>query len=180
MRRGLLSLLSLSFLLFFSCGDDNKDNLLPVDEEWKKENDAFMLKIAQDPAYTKLQALNHAGDIYYKVIEEGDNDFPLIVYGDKVRLEYKGSFIDGTVFDSALLEDRIITDFWDLVTDPPIPGFLTALQYMKEGDKWEIWIPQELAYGRTGSRNKTTGEEIIPPYSALKFYIHILEVNRVK
>ncbi|MCC8155358.1 MAG: FKBP-type peptidyl-prolyl cis-trans isomerase [Tannerellaceae bacterium] len=55
--------------------------------------------------------------------------------------------------------------------------WVTALQYMKEGDEWEIWIPQELAYGRRGS---DFGSVTIPPYSALNFTLKVLEVKRIQ
>jgi len=64
--------------------------------------------------------------------------------------------------------------------DPPSPieGWVIALQYMKKGDKWEIWIPARLAYGESGSSD-SSGNITIPPNSTLVFEIEIVNVKGI-
>jgi len=79
---------------------------------------------------------------------------------------YVGSFIDGTIFDSSYKRNMPAT----FITNQVIPGWSEALMLMKEGEKWELYIPSDLAYGENGQ------EGIIPGNVALHFIIELLEV----
>lgn len=101
--------------------------------------------------------------LQYKVIKEGTGKTPTA--SDKVKAHYRGRLIDGTEFDSSYkrgkpLEPRVTG---------VIKGWTEALQLMKEGAKWELYIPPDLAYGERGSRT-------IPPNSTLVFEIELIEV----
>ena len=85
-----------------------------------------------------------------------------------MTVHYRGTLIDGTVFDSSLDRDEPET----FRVDGVIPGWREGLQLMREGARWELYIPFELAYGVQG-----TGP-LIGPNSALIFEVHLLSVNR--
>lgn len=90
--------------------------------------------------------------------------------GDTVTVYYKGSLINGKVFDST--EDGLPANFqggdqgWHL-----IPGWEEALQLMREGDKWRLVIPANLAYGARGA-----GDGVIPPNQVLVFELELVKV----
>ena len=101
--------------------------------------------------------------LQYKVIEVGDGASPKAT--DTVRVNYRGTFIDGTEFDSSYKRGEPA----QFNVKGVITGWTEALQLMKEGAKWQLFIPAELAYGPRGRPN-------IPPNSALVFEIELLEV----
>jgi len=101
--------------------------------------------------------------LQYQVIEEGAGATPGT--NDRVKVHYRGTLLDGTEFDSSY-ERGEPAEFG--VTDV-IPGWTEALQMMKEGAKWTLWIPPGLAYG-------PQGRPTIPPNSLLKFEVELLEV----
>lgn len=82
--------------------------------------------------------------LQYKVLESGEGNTPTA--SDTVSVHYEGRFINGDVFDSSI-ERGVPTEFG--VTQV-IKGWVEALQLMKEGDKWEIYVPSNLAYGEGG------------------------------
>jgi len=85
---------------------------------------------------------------------------------DNVKVHYKGSLIDGTVFDSSY--DRKTPAIFNV--SQLIKGFSEALLLMPVGSKWRIYIPYELGYG-------TREIGMIPPYSTLIFDLELLEIN---
>ena len=94
-----------------------------------------------------------------------------IYYTSKVECYYKGTFIDGTVFDDKSFEAGAPAE---LTVSEMVDGFATALQNMHPGDRWEIWIPQQMGYGSAG--RSASGSVIIKPYTTLIFD---LEVTRI-
>jgi FKBP-type peptidyl-prolyl cis-trans isomerase FklB len=101
--------------------------------------------------------------LQYKVIKEGMGKTPTIA--DKVKTHYRGTLIDGTEFDSSYKRGKPA----EFGVKAVIKGWTEALQLMKEGDKWELYIPANLAYGE---RARPT----IPANSTLIFEIELLEV----
>ena len=101
--------------------------------------------------------------LQYKVIKEGKGAVPT----DKntVKVHYKGTLIDGTEFDSSYSRNEPSS----FPVTGVIKGWTEALQMMPVGSKWELYIPQDLAYG---SRN--SGK--IKPFSALVFEVELLEI----
>ena len=103
--------------------------------------------------------------LQYKVLIPGTGAIPLST--DKVNVHYHGTLIDGTVFDSSV-ERGSPTSFG--VTQV-IQGWIDALQLMKTGSKWILYIPSDLAYGKRGSGQK------IEPNATLIFEVELLSIN---
>ena len=103
--------------------------------------------------------------LQYKVITAGAGKSPQ--KSDKVTVHYRGTLIDGTEFDSSYSRNEPAT----FGVGQVIPGWTEALQMMKEGDKWEIYIPSKLGYGERGAGAK------IPPNSTLIFEVELISVN---
>ena len=109
--------------------------------------------------------------IQYKVIAEGDGEIP--DYDDVVKVHYNGYLIDGYKFDSSYDRGEPAT----FNVNGVIKGWTEVLQKMPVGSKWEVYIPQNLAYGIKGiSSDPKKGEYVIPPSSTLIFEIELLEI----
>jgi len=104
--------------------------------------------------------------LQYKVITEGTGDMPKST--DTVVTHYKGTLIDGMVFDSSYKRGQPAT----FPVTGVIKGWTEALQKMKVGSKWQLFIPSELAYGARGA-----GQQI-GPNSVLIFEIELLEIKK--
>ena len=102
--------------------------------------------------------------LQYKVIKEGTGKKPKAT--DKVKCHYEGTFTDGRKFDSSY--DRNEPAVFGL--NQVIAGWTEGLQLMSEGSKYELYIPYTLGYGENGAPGA------IPPYSALKFVVELIEV----
>ena len=122
------------------------------------------------PGFEQLSSQSNAGFILYKVLKTGESKEP-IYYTSKVECYYKGSFINGEVFDDRSFEAG---EPAELTVSDMVDGFATALQNMHPGDRWEIWIPQQMGYGSAG--RSASGSVIIKPYTTLIFD---LEVTRI-
>ena len=102
--------------------------------------------------------------LQYKVIKSGDGPTPTAA--DTVRTHYEGKLIDGTVFDSSIQRNEPA----EFPVQGVIGGWTEALQKMKVGDKWQLFIPSNLAYGATGAGG------VIPPHATLIFEIELLKI----
>lgn len=102
--------------------------------------------------------------LQYEVIEEGNGATPKA--GDDVTVHYTGKLIDGTVFDSSVERGAPAT----FGVTQVIPGWVEALQMMKEGAKWRLFIPSNLAYGPNGAGN------VIGPKATLIFDVELIKV----
>ena len=103
--------------------------------------------------------------LQYEVLTEGDGPQPETT--DQVEVHYTGKLIDGTVFDSSV--DRGIPATFGVTQ--VIPGWVEALQLMKAGSKWRLFIPSNLAYGPNGAPGSPIG-----PNSTLIFDVELLKV----
>ena len=101
--------------------------------------------------------------LQYKVLTQGTGETPKAT--DKVKVNYEGTLIDGTVFDSSYKRNQPATFGCNQV----IKGWTEALTMMPVGSKWEVYIPQELGYGA-----REAGK--IPPLSTLIFTVELLEI----
>ena len=102
--------------------------------------------------------------LIYRVIKKGNGKSP---FGrNTVKVNYKGSLIDGTIFDSSKKGEPL-----NFALGKIIRGWQEALKLMKEGSKWEVILPPELAYGKRGLSPK------IGPNQTLIFEIELLEVK---
>jgi len=106
--------------------------------------------------------------LQYKILREGDGVSP--EKGDMVTVHYRGTFIDGEEFDNSYSRGEPQT----FKTNAVIRGWTEALQMMKVGSKWQIFVPPDLAYGRGGK-----GERI-PPNKLLIFEIELLSIEKKK
>lgn len=104
--------------------------------------------------------------LQYKVLVKGEGEVPQAT--DKVLVNYEGRLIDGTVFDASTKHGSDPVSF---AADQVIPGWTEALTMMPVGSKWQLFIPQELAYG-----NRNAGQ--IKPYSALIFDVELVGIDR--
>lgn len=107
-----------------------------------------------------------ASGLQFEILESGEGASPELT--SRVVTHYKGSFIDGRVFDSSI--DR--GEPAEFPVNRVIAGWTEALQMMKEGDKWRLVIPSELAYGKRGA-----GGGRIPPDSVLVFEVELIQVK---
>jgi FKBP-type peptidyl-prolyl cis-trans isomerase len=102
--------------------------------------------------------------VQYKVISAGDGEMP--VAGDKVRVHYTGTLLDGTEFDSS----RKRGEPTDLALGDVIPGWQQALTRMPVGARWMVWIPPDQAYGTRGAGS------VIGPNETLVFDIELVAI----
>lgn len=109
-----------------------------------------------------------ASGLQYKTIKSGSGKTPKA--SDTVKVHYTGTLIDGTVFDSSVERNEPAT----FGVDQVIPGWTEVLQLMKEGDKWQVFIPSKLAYGERGA-----GPDI-GPNSTLIFDVELLAIETAK
>jgi FKBP-type peptidyl-prolyl cis-trans isomerase len=128
-------------------------------EKAKREGILFLEKNKTQPGITTT-----ASGLQYKILTKGSGKTPAPT--DNVTVHYTGKLVDGTIFDSSVQRGEPITHS----ASGFVTGWNEALQLMHEGDKWMLYIPQELGYGERGSGQ-------IPPYAALVFEIELIKVN---
>jgi FKBP-type peptidyl-prolyl cis-trans isomerase FklB len=124
-----------------------------------EEGKAFLAENAKKEGVKTLPS-----GLQYRVITEGSGASPKAA--DSVTVHYRGTFIDGTEFDSSLKRGEPAS----FQVDGVIKGWTGALQMMKKGSKWELFIPSELAYGERGLGR-------IPPNSTLIFEVELISVQ---
>lgn len=109
-----------------------------------------------------------ASGLQYKSLKAGSGKSPKA--SDSVKVHYTGKLIDGTVFDSSVERGEPIS----FGVSEVIPGWTEALQLMKEGDTWQVFIPSKLGYGERGA-----GADI-GPNATLVFEVELLAVEAAK
>ena len=115
---------------------------------------------------TKEGVITTPSGLQYKVLVKGEGEVPQA--SDKVKVNYEGRLIDGTVFDASSKHGDEPTT---LQANQVIRGWTEALTMMPVGSKWQLYIPQELAYGDRQAGN-------IPPYSTLIFDVELLSIEK--
>lgn len=103
--------------------------------------------------------------LQYKILTQGTGELP--TKEDKVKVNYEGHLIDGTEFDSSYKRNKPVT----FPVGQVIAGWTEALCMMPVGSKWQIFVPQNLAYG---DREQSK----IPPFSCLIFTVELLEIEK--
>ena len=129
--------------------------------QYKLDNETWLKQNA-----TKAGVKTLPSGLQYKVITEGKGD--VATKDDNVTVRYEGKLIDGTVFDSSYKRNPNTTSFRP---DQVIKGWTEALCMMPVGSKWELYIPQNLAYGA-----RPAGP--IKPYSTLIFTVEVVKVEK--
>lgn len=163
-------------LLFASC-----DKTETFDDQWKLDNEAQFAAIAADPAYTKINSQSGKGFVMYKKIQSGNGGTPY--FTDKVKVLYTGWYKNiwsmpdiYTDNKDNIIYNKVIFDSTENNNIPRtfsvngvVDGFSTALQNMRVGDKWEVWMPWKLAYGESGNNT-------IAGYTTLVFEIELVDI----
>ena len=127
----------------------------------KAAGEAFLAANAK-----KDGVITTASGLQYTVMKSGTGDSPKAT--DTVTVHYTGTLIDGTVFDSSVQRGTPAS----FPVNAVIPGWVEALQLMKVGDKWKLFIPANLAYGA-----QSPGPQI-PANSMLIFEVELLGINK--
>ncbi len=137
-------------------------------QERRKVEGEKNLKASQaflDQNKTRKEVKTTASGLQYEVIKEGSGDSPKPT--EQVTVNYKGMLPDGTVFDSSYDRNEPVT----FPVNGVIPGWVEALQLMKPGAKYKLYLPSALAYGEQGAGDK------IGPNQALVFEVELISVS---
>ena len=134
-----------------------------VRELYKAENEKWLAENAKKEGVKVT-----ANGLQYKVLTAGTGAVPKPT--DEVVVKYEGKLIDGTIFDSSYKRDPQIAVFR---CDGLIKGWTEALTMMPVGSKWELYVPQSLAYG-------ASQVDKIKPYSTLIFTVELVEIKQPK
>ncbi|MGQ9426919.1 FKBP-type peptidyl-prolyl cis-trans isomerase [Gilvimarinus sp. F26214L] len=129
----------------------------------KQKGEEFLAANAEKEGVVTLPS-----GLQYKQIEEGEGESPEAA--DTVTVHYRGTLIDGTEFDSSYERGEPVS----FPLQNVIPGWTEGLQHMKEGSKYELYIPSDLAYGPGGSG------PVIGPNETLIFEVELLEVDKAE
>ena len=192
MKKSILWVIGLLFSASFaitSC--DETDGAVDPYFNWAERNQLYIDSISKvaraNPeewkvihTYKSVPSINDLNPdvndyVYCKVLEEGTGTISAL-YTDSVAANYRGSLIplyDGSkvVFDQSfrgeLNPDVAVPVIFSV--GGVIAGWTTALQHMKEGDRWEVYIPYNLGYGNAGSGD-------IPAYSTLIFDMQVVKI----
>ena len=125
----------------------------------KKQGEAFLAENKSKPG-----VVTTASGLQYIVLKQGTGPKPLAT--DKVKCDYEGKLLDGTVFDSSVKQGKPI----EFAVNGVIPGWTEALQLMNTGSKYRLFIPSGLAYG-----DQQMGPDI-KPGSTLIFDVDLIEI----
>jgi len=128
-------------------------------KEYIEQNEAFLAKNKEKSGVT----ITPSG-LQYEVVKMGDGPKPTAE--STVKVHYVGTTIDGTEFDSSVKRNQPA----EFPVSGVIPGWTEALQLMPVGSKFNLVIPQALAYGARGAG------EVIKPFSTLIFQVELLEI----
>lgn len=137
-----------------------KERLNKLSAKNKKEGTEFLAKNKQKEGVITLPS-----GLQYRELTPGSGAVPNL--GSIVVVNYRGTFIDGTEFDSSVKNGGPLT----IPVASMIPGWKEAIQKMKVGAKWQLFIPQDLAYGEYGAG------DLIGPYATLIFEVELLGIK---
>ena len=197
MKNSLLWLMGLFFTVSFISSCEETDGVIDPYTDWEERNQHYIDSIASVAKANQGNAVGQwkiihtykypqqglvMGDVneyvYCKVLEVGDGATPM--FTDTVAANYCGKLIplyNGSVvtFDQSY-QGELNSDVATPSTFPVsgvITGWTTALQEMKEGDRWELYVPSDLGYGDYGKNE-------IPGFSTLIFDLDLVEVKKLK
>jgi len=128
-------------------------------QEKQKLSQAYLAKNKQRP-----EVITTSSGLQYEILKAGTGERPQ--ESDKIEVHYRGTFTDGTEFDSSHKTGQPI----QFQLNQVIPGWTEGVQLMRPGAKYKFTIPYDLAYGPRGNR-------VIPPYAVLLFEIELLAIK---
>ncbi len=177
MKRNPIILVTLLFAVLFSACDKTET----FEDQWQIDNEAQFTAISGNSEYVKINSQSGNGYIMVKKLVSGTGDTPY--FNDRVKVRYTGwykniwSMPDTYTDDKGnIIQNKVIFDTTQnnniartFSVNGVVDGFSTALQHMKEGDKWEVWMPWKLAYGESGSGS-------IQGYTTLVFEIELVSI----
>lgn len=134
-----------------------------IADDNKKQGEAFLSANKKKEGVKSL-----ASGVQYKVLKEGTGKMPTA--SDTVSVNYRGTLLDGTEFDSSYKRGAPAT----FQVRGVIPGWTEALQLMKTGSKWQLFIPADRAYKETGAGG------VIPPNATLIFEVELISIQGAK
>lgn len=152
--------LGLLFNPFYALAAEEKATV-PIEEQNKLRGQEFLIANKQKPGVKTL-----SDGLQYKVIVEGKGAKP--GENDLVTVNYAGRLIDGTEFDSSYKRGEPAT----FPVSGVIKGWVEALQMMKKGATWELYIPPSLAYGESGA------PPAIGPNETLIFKVNLIDIKK--
>lgn len=155
--RTILVVLAAGLSLLAACQRGPDPKVLAANAEAGK---AFLAKNAAEPGVKSLPS-----GMQYVVVRSGPETGVRPLPGDQIKVHYEGKLLSGQVFDSSY--DRGVPAVMPL--DGLIPGWVEALQLMRPGDEWRIFVPADLGYGDQGGGP-------IPPGATLVFRIELIDV----
>lgn len=145
-----------------------KDKIKQRDNDWAENRNRYYIneeKIFLATNIIKPDVISLDSGVQYLILKKGSGKTPKA--NDTVTVNYKGSLLDGTEFDSSAKRNK--PDTFKL--SAMIPGFTQALLQVPEGSSVVVYIPSELAYGKKGN-------DLIPPYAALVFEVDLLGIKK--
>lgn len=158
--------------------DEMRKVMTAFNAQMRKKHDKELKKVGKknEEAGEKFLAENKKKEgvvtlpdgLQYKILTKGKGKSPTI--NDIVTVNYRGTLLDGKEFDSSYKRGRPST----FPVKGVIAGWKEALQLMKPGAKWELFIPSKLAYGERGAG------AVIPPNSTLIFEVELLSVKKAE
>lgn len=137
-----------------------QEQLAKMKQENKELGEAYLAKNKE-----KKGVITTESGLQYQLLEKGEGVKPKAT--DKVKVDYVGTLIDGTEFDSSIKRGEPAV----FQVNQVIPGWSEALQLMDVGSKYRLVIPSELAYGEKGA------SEVIEPNSVLVFEVELLGIE---
>jgi FKBP-type peptidyl-prolyl cis-trans isomerase FklB len=137
-----------------------QEKMKAVGDKNKQEGEAFLASNK-----TKAGVKTTASGLQYEVLQQGSGPNPKPT--DKVTVNYKGTLLDGKVFDSSYDRGQPVT----FGVNQVIPGWVEALQLMNVGSKYKLTIPANLAYGESGAGGD------IGPNAVLQFEVELLKIE---
>ncbi len=139
-----------------------QDKMQALNDENARLGQDFLTKNAEREAITTLES-----GLQYEVLKSGEEGAKSPALSDMVTTHYHGTLVDGTVFDSSVDRGQPAT----FPVGGVIKGWIEALQMMKVGDKWKLYVPSDLAYGSQSPSPK------IPANSALIFEVELISIK---
>ncbi len=178
-RSGVKSINSEDFAAALKAVYEGTEPLMTFDEAKKVVNDYFTQLEEETMRANKLAGEKYLAEnakrpevkvtesgLQYQVIKEGEGESPKAT--DKVKVHYTGCLIDGKVFDSSVQRGEPAV----FGVNQVIPGWVEALQMMKPGAQWRLFIPSNLAYGANGAG------PLIGPDTTLIFDVELISIEK--